>query len=110
MNPQTSSGDIKDEQPADSTDRLLLQAVAQGDENAIGELYQRYQAPLYNYLLRLMREPAGAEDLLQEIFIAVWQGAGRFRGEAKVKTWLFRIAHNQAVSWLRRLRPVESLP
>ena len=57
-----------------------------------------------------MREPAGAEDLLQEIFIAVWQGAGRFRGEARVKTWLFRIAHNQAVSWLRRLRPVESLP
>ncbi len=110
MNLKRPSGDINDEQPADQEDRQLLQAVARGDEVAFRALYERYQGPLFNYLLRLMREPAGAEDLLQEIFVAAWQGAGRFRGEAQVKTWLFRIAHNQAVSWLRRLRPVESLP
>jgi RNA polymerase sigma-70 factor (ECF subfamily) len=45
-----------------------------------------------------------AEEILQEVFLAVWQGAPRFREEAKVKTWLLRIAHHQAVSWLRRSR------
>ncbi len=84
-----------------ATDRQLLRRVAQGDEEALGILYQRHSRSLYNYLLRLIHEPALAEDLLQEVFVAAWQGAGRFRGRSKVTTWLFRIAHNQAVSWLR---------
>lgn len=84
-----------------ATDRQLLRRVAQGDEGALSVLYQRHSGPLYNYLLRLIHEPAFAEDLLQEVFVTVWQGAGRFRGRSKVTTWLFRIAHNRAVSWLR---------
>jgi RNA polymerase sigma-70 factor (ECF subfamily) len=45
-----------------------------------------------------------AEDLLQEIFFSIWKGAGRFRGQSSVKTWIYRIAHHQTVSWLRRHR------
>jgi RNA polymerase sigma-70 factor (ECF subfamily) len=47
-----------------------------------------------------------AEEILQEVFLVMWQSAHRFRAEAKVKTWLLRIAHHQAVSWLRRTRAV----
>lgn len=90
------------DEPGVATDRQLLQRVAQGDEQALDILYQRHSGPLYNYLLRLVYEPPLAEDLLQEVFVAAWEGAGRFRGRSKVTTWLFRIAHNRAVSWLRR--------
>ncbi len=82
-------------------DRDLLRKAAQGNDSAFGDLYDRYNVPIYNYLLRLIHEQTAAEDLLQDVFVAAWQGASRFRGRASVKTWLFRIAHNQAVSWLR---------
>lgn len=91
------------------TDVELLRQVAAGDARAFDELYVLYGAVVYNYLLRLVNEPVIAEDLLQDVFLAVWQGADRFRAEAKVKTWLLRIAHHQAVSWLRRHRPASSL-
>ncbi len=87
-----------------SPDTELLRQVAAGDEAAFAELYDLYAPPIYNYLLRLVNEPAVAEEILQEVFLAMWQGAHRFREEAKVKTWLLRIAHHQAVSWLRRTR------
>ena len=85
-------------------DQQLLHQIAGGDEGALAELYQRYGKPLYNYLLRLVHEPTVAEDLLQEVLVAVWRGAHRFQGRAKVATWLYRIAHNQAVSWLRQIQ------
>ena len=86
------------------TDAELLRQVAAGDEVAFAELYDLYAPSVYNYLLRLVNESAVAEEILQEVFLAMWQGAHRFREEAKVKTWLLRIAHHQAVSWLRRTR------
>jgi RNA polymerase sigma-70 factor (ECF subfamily) len=88
------------------TDTELLRQVAAGDEAAFAELYDLYAPAVYNYLLRLVNESTVAEEILQEVFLAMWQSAHRFREEAKVKTWLFRIAHHQAVSWLRRTRAV----
>jgi len=95
-------GDTAGIGPADDT--ALVRRVAAGDEQAFARLYHGHGAPLYNYIVRLVHDPAVAENLLQDVFVAVWQGAGRFRGSAQVRTWLFRIAHNQAVSWLRRER------
>jgi RNA polymerase sigma-70 factor, ECF subfamily len=89
-----------------STDTQLLRQVAAGDEAAFAELYDLYAPPVFNYLLRLVNEPSVAEEILQEVFLAMWQSAHRFREEARVKTWLLRIAHHQAVSWLRRTRAV----
>jgi RNA polymerase sigma-70 factor (ECF subfamily) len=94
------------DRPASSfTDRQLVQRTAKHDEDAFEELYQRFSGPIYNYLLRLIHEQAVAEDLLQEVFVSVWEGANRFRGQSKVSTWLFRIAHHRAVDWLRKRRP-----
>src|SRR5512136_3468781 len=86
------------------TDAELLRQVAAGNEVAFAELYDLYAPSVYNYLLRLVNESAVAEEILQEVFLAIWQSAHRFREEAKVKTWLLRIALHQAVSWLRRTR------
>ncbi len=91
---------------ASSSDQQLIESVAQGDELAFVELYSRYKVSLYNYLLRLLNDRSSAEDILQEVFVAIWKGAGRFRSQSSVKTWLFRIAHNQAMSWHRKQKPV----
>ena len=89
-----------------SSDLQLLRQAAAGDETAFAEIYDLYAPSVYNYLLRLVNEPAVAEEILQEVFLAMWRGAHSFRAEAKVKTWLLRIAHHQAVTWLRRRRPL----
>lgn len=88
--------------PEADRDEILLHKVAGQDEEAFGELYHRFALSLYNFLARMCGDTAVAEDILQEVFVAVWKGASRFRGEAKVKTWLFNIAYKQAATWLRR--------
>lgn len=93
---------ISDPQPSDE---LLLQCIGRQDREAFAELYQRYSRPILAYLVRLVRDQAVAEELFQELFMVVWKDARRFRGRASVRTWLYRIAHNQAVSWLRKKRP-----
>ena len=57
----------------------LLHRVAAGDEAAFAELYDLYAPPVYNYLLRLVNERSVAEEILQEVFLAMWQSADRFR-------------------------------
>lgn len=90
---------------AEKLDRRLLASVAEGNEGALAELYQVHATAVFNYLLHLIHDQSLAEDLLQDTFLVAWRGAGAFKGQSKAKTWLFRIAHNKAVSWLRRNRP-----
>lgn len=90
------------ESPPTNTDQLLIQAIAAGDEAAFNELYGRYHRKLYAYLSLFLGDQQGAEDVLQDVFVAVWQGAKRFRGHSQVKTWLYRIAYRRAVSWIRK--------
>ncbi|MCO5319334.1 MAG: sigma-70 family RNA polymerase sigma factor [Microthrixaceae bacterium] len=52
----------------------------------------------------ILRNPTLAEDAVQETMIKAWQGLGRFRGESSMRTWVLRIAHNTAISMLRRRR------
>jgi RNA polymerase sigma-70 factor (ECF subfamily) len=85
-------------------DSELLRMASRGDADSFGIFYDRYSTSIFNYLLRLTHEQGAAEELLQDVFLAVWQGAKRFRGDSSVKTWMFRIAHHRAVSWLRKNR------
>ena len=91
-------------------DQELLSKVSAKDEDAFKELYSRYNLPVFNYLLRLVHQTTSAEDLLQETFLAIWQGAEKFRGKSSVKTWIFRIAHHKAISWLRRHGKTQQIP
>jgi len=77
-------------------DRPLIARIARRDATALERLYALYRPRLWRYLWQQLDEDACAvEDALQEIFLAVWLAAGDFRGEAKVSTWIFRIAHYQ---------------
>jgi len=84
------------------TDTELVQKISSGDETAFSELYSRYNLPVYNFILRLIHQAHAAEDILQEVFLAVWQGSKKFLGKSTVKTWVFRIAYNQTISWIRK--------
>ncbi len=73
-----------------------------GDENALAQLYAEYKEPVWRLCRRLLRREADAEDVLQTTFIKAFCALPQFRGDASLKTWLFRIAVNEAITLLRR--------
>lgn len=79
----------------------LVRACAQGDQLALAELHRRFAAQLWRFLSRLLGDAQEIEDLVQATFIDVWRGAGAFRGESAVKSWIFGIAHNKARRLIR---------
>lgn len=79
----------------------LLAQVALGDQEALKLLYEIYRPRIWSYLShQLGRDAQCTEEVLQDIFVAVWRNAGTFRGTAKVGTWIFRITHNHALNAL----------
>lgn len=81
----------------------LLTAVARGDEPAFDHLYDRTSPAVFGLARRVVRDPARAEEVAQEVFLQVWQTATRFdpsRGGAK--TWILTLAHRRAVDAVRR--------
>ncbi len=78
-------------------DRAILMRIARGDQEALHQLYTSYRPRLRRYLWhQLDGNDALVEEALQEVFLSIWRGAGGFRGEAQVATWLFEIAHHRA--------------
>jgi len=86
-------------------DRDLIGRARQGHVEAYNLLVSRWEKRVFNYLLRLVGDREDAFDLSQETFLKAYQNLGRLEDEARFSTWLFRIAHNEAFSLLRRRRP-----
>ena len=80
----------------------LLRATAGGDQNAFEELYHLYKKPLAKLLYRLSFDRILVDDLMQEVFVRLWRGAGSFRGLSKVSTFVFRIAYNVYINESRK--------
>ncbi|MEZ4673717.1 MAG: sigma-70 family RNA polymerase sigma factor [Caldilineaceae bacterium] len=85
-----------------TADEELLQRVAQQDVAAYELLYDRHTQAVYSLILRIVRQPNRAEDLLQETFWQVWRSASAYRGEGAAVAWLLRVARNRALDELRR--------
>lgn len=79
-----------------SSDSALLDGLCAGDERAYEELVLRFQQPVYNLVYRLVSDPAEACDVVQDVFLKVFRSVGRFRGQSSLKTWIYRIAVNEA--------------
>ena len=94
---------------AASVDRALIKAIAGGDAKALERLFARNQTRVFRYLTRVVRNEAVAEELMNEVFLSVWQGAARYEGRSEPATWLISIAHNKAVSSLRKRREVSGI-
>ncbi|RZU18022.1 sigma-70 family RNA polymerase sigma factor [Streptomyces sp. BK239] len=89
---------------ASETDRLLL-SVAEGSQDAFTRLYDAVAGPIYGLACQVLRDPARAEEVAQEVMLEVWQTAPRYRPESgHAMTWMMTIAHHRAVDCVRTVR------
>ncbi len=93
-----------------SSDERLARLVAGGCEAAFAALYDRYHQCLFRYCRSLVHNDADAQDALQSTFAAAYAALTRCEKDIVLRPWLFRIAHNESISLLRRRRPCEELP
>ena len=91
-------------EPLHPSDVELITAVLKGNQETYGELVERYQGRLVNYLFRLLRNLDEAHDLAQEVFLKVYQALDRYDSRYKFSTWLFRVARNAAIDQIRKRR------
>lgn len=88
----------------------LLEGLRAGSEDAFEALIARFQQPVYNLVYRLVDDPADTNDVVQEVFLKVFRNVGSFRGNSSLKTWIYRIAVNEAHNqrrWFSRHRRKE---
>ena len=80
----------------------LLRAVARGDESAFGRLFDLVSPRVYGLIRRVLRDPAQAEEVAQEVLVEVWRTAARYdAGRGSATAWIFTIAHRRAVDRVR---------
>ena len=93
---------IKHNEMADET--LLIERLKNPStrERAFTQLIQQYQQPLYNAIRSILKSHADTDDVLQNAFLKAWGALDSFRGEAQISTWLYSIARNEAISFLKR--------
>ena len=82
----------------------MVAQLQQGSEAAFRNLVERYQDRIYRTVLSLLRSPEEAEDVAQEVFMEVYQTIGRFRGDAALSTWLYRLATSRALKNRQKAR------
>jgi RNA polymerase sigma-70 factor (ECF subfamily) len=87
-----------------SDDRALLARIRVGDKAACAACIEQHSPEVYRLALRLMKNEAEAEDVVQETFLSAFKGIDQFDGRAELRTWLYRIAHNVALMQLRRAK------
>lgn len=96
-----------EQRPADA-DRALIRRVADGEEAALNELYDRFSGTVNALALRVLKDTADAEEVVQEVFLQVWNRARRYDpGRASVSTWLMLLARSRAIDRLRSRRVVD---
>jgi RNA polymerase sigma-70 factor (ECF subfamily) len=86
-------------------DRDLVGKARQGNVDAYNLLVSRWEKRVFNYILRLVRNREDAFDISQEVFLKAYQNLGKLDDASRFAPWLFRIAHNESFSLLRKNRP-----
>lgn len=87
---------------ADQHDVKLLEKIAHQKSRALEELYERHGLTLLSYLVQFLEDRQLAEEVLQDVMMAVWKSAASFHGNSQVRTWLFAIARNMALRAKKR--------
>lgn len=91
------------------TDEQLVEKLQQGDEFALSELIKRYQSKLFFYVVKLIGSKDDAEDVVQETFLKVYQNIQSFDLTRKFSSWIYRIAHNQAINLAKKRSRVQAV-
>jgi RNA polymerase sigma factor (sigma-70 family) len=100
MKSEISNGDKAERMPP--TDNELMEQVRDGKVEKLAILFERHQTMLYNFFLRLTGNRASSEDLVQEVFIRILKYRAGYLGESRFAVWMFQIARNAHVDFLRK--------
>lgn len=93
-----------------ASDAELMERVCANDQLAMAEVFDRYGSLVYSVALRVLRDPAQAEDVMQEIFFQVWKSPQSFvQVKGSLGAWLAVVARNRAIDSLRRRKPTDSV-
>lgn len=84
------------------TDEQLAVVVRESDKEAYGEIVRRYQTKLAHYLRKFINHSAELEDVLQDVFIKAFRNLNSFNAEQKFSSWIFRVAHNEAINNIKK--------
>jgi RNA polymerase sigma-70 factor (ECF subfamily) len=104
------TGLVNSPPPSAQDDAALLALVQKGDEYAMASLFDRYSKVVYSVALRVLRDPASAEDVLQEVFMQIWRNPNGFIAtRGSLGGWLAVVARNRSIDALRRKRPSEQV-
>ena len=102
------TGLVNSPPPSAQDDAALLALVQRGDEGAMASLFDRYSKIVYSVALRVLRDPASAEDVLQEVFMQIWRNPNSFIAtRGSLGGWLAVVARNRSIDALRRKKPSE---
>jgi RNA polymerase sigma-70 factor (ECF subfamily) len=91
-------------------EHILVQGLREGEESAYETLIRRYEQPVFSIVSRLMDDSTDAADVVQDVFFKIFRNIGHFRGDSSLKTWIYRIAVNEARNhkrWFSRHRRQE---
>jgi len=104
------TGLVNSPPPSAQDDAALLVLVQKGDEYAMASLFDRYSKVVYSVALRVLRDPASAEDVLQDVFMQIWRNPDGFVAtRGSLGGWLAVVARNRSIDALRRKRPTEQV-
>ena len=92
------------------SDQFLIDKIREHDAAAFETLWARYSESIRRHIIRIVQDESAAEDLVQETFLRIWISADRWDGRGNFKAWLFRIATNLALNYLRTLRRRKQQP
>ena len=89
-----------------NTDAELAVAARSGDDGALRALFERYLRPVHSFVTRFVGSADDADDITQQTFVNAWKNLHRYDASRKFSTWLFAIAQNASLNWLKKKRPV----
>jgi len=88
----------------ENADHILVKRLKAGEEEAFRELVSNYQDKVFNTCISFVKNPEDADDLTQEVFIEVYSSIQKFREDAKLSTWIYRITVNKALEHIRKVK------
>ena len=93
---------LEDKSKIELTDSELVEIVRNSDQERYGEIIERYQGKLFAYLFRLIGSRDEAQDILQDVFLKAYRNLQSYDASRKFSSWIYRIAHNEAVNFIKR--------
>ena len=91
-----------------TSDKELMMSFVQGDTAAFDLLFERYRNPLFNFIFRMLGDRESAEDLLQDVFIKVFEGRDFYEPRAEFSTWIYTVTRNHTLNLIRSKKYEES--